>query len=135
MGSADFSLEGRTALVTGGNDGLGRAIALGLRAAGAQVAVTGRNTEKNAATAAELGEAAVFGLDVREEQAVIGVVAETVERFGRLDVLVTCAGDFKSGSALEMPLEDWERRPPTVCSVVDKQLSTLGEDAPRDASR
>jgi NAD(P)-dependent dehydrogenase (short-subunit alcohol dehydrogenase family) len=52
-----FSLAGRAALVTGGNGGLGRAMALGLRAAGACVAVTGRRPEKNAAIAAELGDA------------------------------------------------------------------------------
>jgi len=38
---------------------------------------------------------------------VAGVVAQTVEGFGRLDVLVNCAGDFKSGSVVDMPLEDW----------------------------
>lgn len=51
-----FSCSGKVALVTGGNGGLGRAMALGLRAAGATVAVTGRDPAKNEAIAKELGE-------------------------------------------------------------------------------
>lgn len=105
-----FSLTGRVALVTGGNGGLGRAIALGLREVGAAVAVTGRDETKNAAIAAELGDReAVFTLDVADEAAVERTVAGVVERFGHLDVLVACAGDFAGGSALELPLADWER--------------------------
>lgn len=109
-GSERFSLAGRAALVTGGNGGLGRAIALGLRDAGASVAVTGRNEEKNASVAAELGPAGMaVGLDVTDEAAVERAVADVVGRFGRLDVLVTCAGDFAGGPALELSLADWER--------------------------
>jgi 2-deoxy-D-gluconate 3-dehydrogenase len=76
-----FSLEGKTALVTGGNGGLGRAIALGFRASGAQVAVTGRNALKNETIGRELGDTnAVFTLDVRDEDAVIRTVAQVVVR-------------------------------------------------------
>jgi 2-dehydro-3-deoxy-D-gluconate 5-dehydrogenase len=110
MGTDAFSLTDRVALVTGGNGGLGRAIAIGLRAAGASVAVTGRDREKNAAAATELGDpGAVFSLDVRDEAAVERTVTGVVARFGRLDILVTCAGDFAGRSALDLPLADWER--------------------------
>jgi hypothetical protein len=54
MSLSSFSLHGKTALVTGGNGGLGRAIALGLRDAGANVIATGRNPEKNSAMSSEL---------------------------------------------------------------------------------
>src|SRR5881296_2198062 len=54
-----FSLAGKSAFITGGNGGIGRALALGFQAAGAQVAVTGRNPEKNASIAAELGDEAM----------------------------------------------------------------------------
>src|SRR5690242_8270670 len=62
-----FSLQQRVALVTGGNRGLGRAIALGLQRAGARVAVTGRDAAQNARIGHELAEqGAVFALDVRD---------------------------------------------------------------------
>jgi 2-deoxy-D-gluconate 3-dehydrogenase len=68
-------------------------MALGLRGAGARVAVTGREPAKNAAMADELGESGmVLGLDVRDEAAVERTVADVVEHFGSLDVLVNAAG-------------------------------------------
>jgi NAD(P)-dependent dehydrogenase (short-subunit alcohol dehydrogenase family) len=76
-----FSSVGRVALVTGGDGGVGRAIALGLRAAGARVVVTGRDPAKNAQVAAELGpDSAVLTLDVRSEEAVATAVSSIVER-------------------------------------------------------
>lgn len=112
-----FSLEGRVALVTGGNGGLGRAMALGLRDAGASVAVTGRNKDKNRAIANELGDPeAVIPLDVRNEVAVEAAVARVVECFGRLDILISNAGNGVSGFALDMSIDDWT-------SVVDTHLT------------
>ncbi len=108
MNSSLFSLAGRVALVTGGNGGIGRSIALGFQAHGATVVVTGRNSDKNAAMAAELGEGhAVIELDVRDESAVKQAVAEIVARFGSLDILVNNAGIARRGSFLNMPTEDW----------------------------
>lgn len=103
-----FSLDGRAALVTGGNGGIGRAIALGLQAAGARIAVTGRNPEKNQAIAQELGDAGlVLPVDVRDEDAVERAVAGVVERFGRIDILVNNAGLFRGGSVVKLTLDDW----------------------------
>src|SRR5881398_3055705 len=92
-----FTLAGRVALVTGGNGGLGRAIALALRSFGADVAVTGRNPDKNAAVAAEVGEEAVFELEVRDEGMVERTVDLVVERLGGLDILVNNAGTGREG--------------------------------------
>jgi 2-dehydro-3-deoxy-D-gluconate 5-dehydrogenase len=105
-----FSLAGRVALVTGGNGGLGRAMALGLRAAGARVAVTGRDSRKNMQVAAELGsDGAVLTLDVRSEDAVAAAVVDVLERFGRLDILVNNAGvALSNGSVTNMPRADWD---------------------------
>jgi 2-dehydro-3-deoxy-D-gluconate 5-dehydrogenase len=108
VGGELFSLDGRVALVTGGNGGIGRAVALGLRDSGAAVAVTGRNPNKNAAAAVDFGEQAVFELDVRDEGAVEQTVAEVVRRFGRLDVLVNNAGTGFGGSVTEMEREVWD---------------------------
>ena len=104
-----FSLEGRVALVTGGNSGLGRAMALGMQNAGAQVIVTGRNYEKNKAISEELGDPqAVLPLDVRDEEAVEQTVSQVITRFGQLDILVNNAGGVRGGSILDLPLDDWD---------------------------
>ena len=89
--------------------GLGRTIALGLRSAGAQVAVTGRQPDKNVAIGEELGDpTAVFSLDVRDEAAVERTIARVVKRFGRLDILINNAGLFRGGPVLTLAREDWD---------------------------
>ena len=105
-----FSLEGRVALVTGGNTGLGRAFALGLRRAGAQVAIGARTSARNEAVLAELGaHGAAFTLDVTDETSVERVVAAVRERFGRLDILVNNAGLVHRKSVMDLERADWDR--------------------------
>lgn len=88
-----FSLEGKTALVTGGNGGLGLTMAQGLKSAGARVVVTGRNPEKNAAaTAAADAPDLVCSMDVYDERSVERTVAQIVEKFGELNILINNAG-------------------------------------------
>lgn len=110
MTTAQFDLTGRTAVVTGGNGGLGRALALGLQAAGARVAVTGRNPAKNAAMQRELADpGAVFSLDVRDEAAVTPVLQAAAERLGGLDILVNNAGLYQGeGGTLALSRADWQ---------------------------
>lgn len=104
-----FSLEGCTALVTGGNGGLGLVMAQGLKEAGARVAVTGRNPEKNAALAREQpAPDAVYVMDVYDERSVERTVAQVVERFGALNILINNAGVGKKSVATELSLEEWE---------------------------
>jgi 2-deoxy-D-gluconate 3-dehydrogenase len=86
-----FDLGGKVAIVTGGNGGIGLGMARGLAAAGAKVAIAGRDPAKNAAAARELGGLAIEA-DVREERACRDLVAKTVAAFGRLDILVNNAG-------------------------------------------
>jgi 2-deoxy-D-gluconate 3-dehydrogenase len=113
MGSDPFSLAGRAALVTGGNSGIGRALALALHEAGARVAVGGRRAERNAAVLDELGgesaDTAAFELDVCDEASVERAVHGTVERFGRLDILINNAGDVNRRSVMELERADWDR--------------------------
>jgi 2-dehydro-3-deoxy-D-gluconate 5-dehydrogenase len=105
-----FSLAGRVALVTGGNSGIGRAVALALRDAGARVAIGARRPERNQAVLTELGaQGAAFELDVCDEQSVERTIAGIVERFGRLDILVNNAGGVNRKSVLELERSDWER--------------------------
>lgn len=107
-----FSLAGRVALVTGGNSGIGRALALGLREAGAKVAIGARRAERNAAVLAALGgdggNAAAFELDVTDEASVELTVRAVLERFGQLDILVNNAGVVNRGSVMELGRKAWD---------------------------
>jgi 2-deoxy-D-gluconate 3-dehydrogenase len=91
-----FDLKGKAALVTGGNGGIGLGIAQGLARAGADVAIAGRNAQKNAAAVAALEALGVraIGLvtDVNDSAQVRRMVADTVRAFGALDLLVANAG-------------------------------------------
>jgi 2-deoxy-D-gluconate 3-dehydrogenase len=103
------SLAGQVALVTGGNSGLGRAMAAAFRNAGAKVAIGARRSEQNAAVVAELGgEAAAFDLDVSDEASVAAAIAGAVERFGRLDILVNNAGIVRRESVLTLERRQWD---------------------------
>ena len=88
-----FDLSGRTAIVTGGNGGIGLGMARGLSRAGAAVAVVGRNREKSRAAASSLGSGAfAVEADVSQAGEVQAMVAKVAERTGRIDILVNNAG-------------------------------------------
>jgi len=86
-----MNLNGATVLVTGGSAGIGRAIAASLAAAGARVAITGRDERKLAAAAADIGVHPIRA-DVADERDVIRTYEEFLGKFGHLDVLVNNAG-------------------------------------------
>jgi NAD(P)-dependent dehydrogenase (short-subunit alcohol dehydrogenase family) len=92
----DVSLEGKTAIVTGGSKGIGRAIALAFAEAGASVALAARGQEDLDRTAKEIeaggGRAIAVVTDVADPQAVQNLVDRTVEAFGTVDILVNNAG-------------------------------------------
>lgn len=112
-----FSLAGRVALVTGGNGGLGLAMASGLAGAGAWTAVTGRNEAKNDEARRALGpDNLVLTADVTDEASVVTAVDTVVDRLGRLDVLVNNAGSFAGGPIAELTLSAWR-------SVIDSHLT------------
>ena len=93
-----MDLKGKVAIVTGGGTGIGRAVSLRLAKAGARGVVVNYSRSKNdaEATAAELeplgSEALAYKADISDESAVKAMVATTIDRFGRLDVLVNNAG-------------------------------------------
>jgi 2-deoxy-D-gluconate 3-dehydrogenase len=113
MNAAAPPLAGRTALVTGGNRGLGRAIALALADAGADVAIAARDRETLDTVATEIGErgrrAAAIATDVTSSAAVDRLVEEITGRLGGLDVLVNNSGVLHAAPLLETSDEDWER--------------------------
>jgi 3(or 17)beta-hydroxysteroid dehydrogenase len=101
-------VDGKVILVTGAASGLGRAQATLLAREGARVVATDVNEAGGAALAQALGPASCFlRHDVRDEDAWRGVIAATLERFGRLDGLVNNAGVVLLASVEETTLEQW----------------------------
>ena len=107
----ELGLDGKVALVTGAGSGIGRAIALSLASEGARLVATDMQGDRAQATAAEAvnGGAEAIGatLDVTQYEQARTVVQEAVQRFGRLDVLVNCAGAWRIGLFMDMQPEDW----------------------------
>jgi len=101
------TLVGRTALVTGGASGIGRAIVQAFVAEGAQVVVLDRDADRARATAAEDGAAGGVGADVADEEQVVAAVTSARELLGRIDVLVNSAGLLTQSPLVDMPLAQW----------------------------
>jgi 3-oxoacyl-[acyl-carrier protein] reductase len=105
-----FSLQGKTALVTGASGGLGGAIARALHAQGATVALSGTRREALDALAAELAERVhVLPCDLSDAAQVEALVPEAEKAMGQLDVLVNNAGLTRDGLILRMKDDDWDK--------------------------
>jgi len=118
-----FDLTGRVAVVTGGNRGIGRSIALGLAGAGAAVAVFGRNQEKNQQVLAELKKMGVPSLavnvDVTDRASLEPALNRVEKELGALSILVNNAGNVSlSGGVLNEKPEDWD-------NVIETQLNAV----------
>jgi 3-oxoacyl-[acyl-carrier protein] reductase len=105
-------LEGKTALVTGASQGIGRACALELARRGARVALAARNEEKLRAVAAEItsagGIAEVFLMDIADEASIKAAAKAALGHFGTVEILVNNAGITKDGLLLRMRRADWD---------------------------
>jgi 2-dehydro-3-deoxy-D-gluconate 5-dehydrogenase len=121
--NASFDLTGHKALVTGGTGGLGRAIAAGLHAAGAEVVVSGASGRAQA-VAAELGQSGprVVGLDadLQHSAARQQLFAQSVAALGEITLLVAAHGTIGRYPAAEVPLDDWQR-------VIEVNLNAVWE--------
>jgi NAD(P)-dependent dehydrogenase (short-subunit alcohol dehydrogenase family) len=106
-------LSGKTAFITGGGTGIGRACALAFAAEGAQVAVAGRRKEPLAAVTREIessgGKAFAVTCDVVDRGAVEAAIASVARHLGRLNIIVNNAGAVMVGTAEETSDEDWSR--------------------------
>lgn len=108
----DLGLEGAVAFVTGASKGIGRATARLLAQEGCEVAITARGDELLQLAAAELSQETghdVLALpgDMSVVEDIERTVAQTIERFGRIDVLVTCAGSSPGGLLENLTEDDW----------------------------
>ncbi len=120
MSRSPFGLAGKAALVTGANTGIGRAIAVALAEAGADVALAGRSRADETAAAVEaLGRKAVLiEADLATTEPVARVVEEALAAFGRLDILVNNAGIIRRADAVDFSEADWD-------AVIDTNLKSL----------
>jgi 2-dehydro-3-deoxy-D-gluconate 5-dehydrogenase len=108
-----FSLENKVALVTGGNSGIGKGIAIGLAEAGAKVVIAARNKAKTDVTMAEIQKnigTEVLGLtaDVRNPADIESAVKQAADRFGRIDIVVANAGIASHRPPSALTLEEWD---------------------------
>ncbi len=106
-----FSLEGKTAVVFGGTSGIGRTLSLGLADAGADVVASARRQEHVDATAAEIERRGRQTLrlcsDVCNRSSLEQLLTASLQRFGKVDILINCAGTIKRTPTLTMPEDEW----------------------------
>jgi NAD(P)-dependent dehydrogenase (short-subunit alcohol dehydrogenase family) len=121
-----YGLDGAVAVVTGGSGALGSAMAAGLAAAGARVAIIGRSAERAqrtaAAIAAEGGEAIALPADVLVRDELIAARARLLARWGRVDVLVNAAGGNVPGATLDSGQSVFDLPEDAFAEVVDLNL-------------
>ena len=108
------SLAGKVAIITGASSGIGAATAVHFSRLGAVLAITGRNAENLAKTARECRESGgqeplIIGADLVKEEDCVKIISETVDKFGKLDVLVNNAGVLEMGSIENTSLEQYDR--------------------------
>lgn len=102
-------LAGKTAIVTGGGSGIGKAIAAAFVREGAKVAICGRHSAKLEAAAADIGANCLpVAADVADDFAISGLVSSTVRRFGSFNILVNNAGVLLPGTAESITQEQWQ---------------------------
>jgi NAD(P)-dependent dehydrogenase (short-subunit alcohol dehydrogenase family) len=120
MTTSIFSLEGKTAAVIGGTSGIGCTLSLGLADAGADVIASARRQEQVDETAAEIERCGRLTLrlcsDVRDRTSLEELLAASLRRFGKVDILINCAGKIKRMPTVTMPEQEW-------ADVVDTNLT------------
>ena len=106
-----FSLEGKTAVVIGGTSGIGRTLSLGLADAGADVIPSARHQEQVEETACEIERRGRQTLrlmsDVRDRASLELLLAASLRTFGKVDILINCAGKIKRTPTLTLPEDEW----------------------------
>jgi NAD(P)-dependent dehydrogenase (short-subunit alcohol dehydrogenase family) len=119
-------LDGQVALITGGNKGIGKGIALGLAAEGAALVLVARGKDALDRAAADVkptgNRVLALAADITDERQVEDIFRRTMDQFGRLDILVNNAGAFDGGPLDELSTEAWDKvlavnlRAPFLCT-------------------
>jgi NAD(P)-dependent dehydrogenase (short-subunit alcohol dehydrogenase family) len=106
-----FSLDGKVAVITGGTSGIGRAMSIGLADAGADVIATARRQQQVDETATEIearGRKTLrLASDVCDRASLEALLAAALEKFGKVDILINCAGRTKRTPTLTVLEEEW----------------------------
>jgi NAD(P)-dependent dehydrogenase (short-subunit alcohol dehydrogenase family) len=117
-----LSLDGRVAVVIGGTSGIGRAMSLGLADAGADVVSTGRRVEQVDEVASEIESRGRKTLrqptDQTDRTQIEALLAACVAKFGKVDILVNCAGKIKRTPTLTVPEAEWQ-------DIIDTNLTGM----------
>ena len=120
MSVSSLQLDHKVAVVIGGTTGIGRAISLGLADAGADVIATARRQEQVDAVSAEIETrgrlTARITSDVSDRASLQRVLDKTLEEFGKVDILVNCAGKIKRAPTVSFPEDEWQ-------SIIDTNLT------------
>ena len=106
-----FEITNKVAIVTGASKGLGKAMAIGLAKAGANIVATDvLDVSDTVKEIKKIGKQAIaFKTDVSKKQDVEKMVKQTMEKFGKIDILVNNAGILRMGNAETMKQEDWNK--------------------------
>ena len=133
-----FDLKGKVAIVTGGNGGIGKGIARGFAAAGADIVIAARNPSKTEKAAAEIKESfdvrvLEIQLDIRQEDEIQKMAAQSVDSFGRIDILVNNAGINIRKMPQDYLSSEWDevievnlRSPFLCCQAVHPAMKSAG---------
>lgn len=113
-GIQQFDLSGRVAIITGGSKGLGIAMAAGLASAGAKIMIVNRDEAGGKSAATEIAtqygvEAACFSGDVTDQVSMTAMAQATMDRFGRIDILINNAGINIRGAIDELELDQFQK--------------------------
>src|SRR5258708_5616431 len=122
MPTTSISLAGKAAVIIGGTSGIGRALSLGLAEAGADIVASARrnhNVEEVASEIEARGRQTLrLTCDLCDRESLKQLAAAALQRFGKIDILVTCAAKIKRVPTLDMTEEKWRAHPPANTSTV-----------------